>query len=181
MNFSRSQIKKILIFRFGAIGDVVHSSALFRAIKKFNSELKIDYLTTAVPAALIKNDPDLNKVIILENKSYKYLVKLASELRKEEYDLCINLQPSIRTRFFSCLIKAERTLVYKKSFKLHAVENFWQTALPLFKNIKPEDNLSLFLPCEAKEKILSQIDKKFVVFNMGVSHTRQGRRKQIIG
>ena len=172
----KTKIEKILIIRFGAIGDVVHSTALFRSLKKYNSKFKIYYLTFKTPAELIQNDPDLDKVIIAEGKTYKALIKLAQELRKEKFDLCINLQPSIKTRIFSFIIGAKYNLTYKKTFKLHAVENFWRTATPLFKDLILDKELKLYIPQEARDKAFTLVNKAIVGFNIGVSSTRQGRR-----
>lgn len=171
------KIKKILIFRFGAIGDVVHSTALYRSLKKNNPDLSIHYLTTQIPALLINNDPDLDKVWTAEKKSYKYLNKIAKNLRKENFDLCINLQPSIRTRIFSFLINSKINITYKKNFKFHAVENFWKTAKPLFPDIILDKELKLYISEEIQEKMPDLIkDENIIGFNMGVSGTRQGRR-----
>jgi len=70
-------IKKILILRFGAIGDVVHSTALFRSIKKSCPDISIHYATFKSPSMNIQNDPDLEKIRILEGKTYKQLFSLA--------------------------------------------------------------------------------------------------------
>lgn len=170
----KEKIKKILIIRLGAIGDVVHSTALYRSLKKYNPEFEIHYLTSKTPSTLVENDPDIKKIRIAEDKTYKYLANLAKTLKNEKYDLCINLQPSIRTKYLTFFIGAKHNLTYKKTFKLHAVENFWKTAKPLFKDIKPEKELKLYIPDEIKEKTGSFTNT--VVFNMGVSTVRQGRR-----
>lgn len=170
-------IKKILILRFGAIGDVIHSTALFRSLKNFDPDLSIHYLTFKTPSLLIENDPDLDKVWVLENKSYKTLIKISKELKKEKFDVFINLQPSIRTKFLSFITQAKFNLTYKKTFKLHAVENFWHTAKPLFKDIVLPDELKLHLPEQAKEKISSLDENKILIgFNIGTSPSRQGRK-----
>ncbi|MEI8390323.1 MAG: glycosyltransferase family 9 protein [bacterium] len=171
-------VKKILILRFGAIGDVVHTTALFRSLKKYDSEIKIHYATFKIPAVLIQNDPDLKKVWIVEGKTYKHLVNLAKELRKEKFDVFINLQPSIKTNIFSLILGAKKTVAYKKTFKLHAVENFWKTAKPVFKDIILDKEIKIYLPEEASKKIQSLIktDNKLIGFNMGVSSVRQGRK-----
>lgn len=178
-NFSRKPIiKKVLIFRFGAIGDVVHSTALFRSLKKYDPEISVHYLTNKTPSQLLENDPDLDKLWIAEEKSYKYLSKIAKELKKEKFDLCINLQPSIRTKIFSILTGSKNILIYKKTFKIHAVKNFWITAKPLFKDIILDKEIKIFIPEEIKEKISSQLDtgKKIIGFNMGANTARQGRK-----
>ena len=66
------QINKILIIRNGAIGDVVHTTGLFRAIKKAYPQIHIDYATSCTVTPLLKNDKDLNEVFVFEDYSYKY-------------------------------------------------------------------------------------------------------------
>jgi ADP-heptose:LPS heptosyltransferase len=174
----KEEIKKILILRFGAIGDIVHSSAMYRSIKKSNINMEIHYVTFKTPSEVIIDDPDLKKVWILKDKSYKSLLKLAKKLRKESFDLFINLQPSIRTKFFNFFLRAKKTITYKKTFKLHAVNNFWITAKSIFKTMELDTFLKIYIPDEiiAKSKQAIGSKKKVVVFNIGTSNTRQGRK-----
>lgn len=171
-------MKKVLIIRQGAIGDVVHTTNVFRSIKEAYPDIKIDYLTGPVPAQLLKNDTRLNNVIVLEEKNYSYLFNLASQLRKEHYDVIINLQPSIRFKFLSFMSFPKKILTYKKTFKLHAVENFFRTAKKVFKDIENPNDLRLEIPTEVFEKIKSEIptDKKIVVINTQTGPVRHGRK-----
>lgn len=178
----QNQFKKILILRFGAIGDVIHSTPLFRSIKQACPRCEIHYATFKTPSLNIQNDPDLEKVWIIEGKSYKNLICLANELRHEKFDLFINLQPSIKTKIFGLLLRARKTLVYKKTFKLHAVKNFWITAKPLFPEIELPEELKIYVNKEALERIKEFLEsqkllnKKLIVFNTGTSNARQGRK-----
>jgi len=174
----KDSIKKILIFRFGALGDVVHSSELFRSLKRLSKNTIIHYLTFKNPSLLIQNDPDLDEIKIAKGKSYKDLLPLAKELKKENYDLVINLQPSLRTRFFVFLIGAKFNLTYKKDFNFHAVENFWQSAKPLFPEMELNKELYIYIPEEVKEKVkeFATLPENYIVFNIGTSGTRQGRK-----
>lgn len=171
-------MKKILILRFGAIGDVVHTTALFRSLKQYNPEMKIYYITFKAPSLLIENDPDLKKVWVLGGKTYNHLLSLAKILRKEKFNVFINLQPSIKTKIFGLFLGANKILTYKKTFKLHAVENFWRTAKPLFKELVLPEEIIIYLPEGAKEKAKSliQTDKKLIGFNIGANSARQGRK-----
>lgn len=171
-------VKKILILRFGAIGDVVHSTELFRSIKRKYPDISIHYVAFKTPSVNIQNDPDLEKVWIAEGKSYKQLWNLARELRKENFDLFLNLQPGVRTRIFSIMLGMPKTITYRKTFKLHAVENFWQTGKKYFKDIELYKNLKLYIDKGLKGHVSEKLGKKGMVigFNMGVSPTRQGRR-----
>ncbi len=172
------EIKKILIIRFGAIGDVVHSTALFRALKKFNPDFEIHYATFNLPSTMIQDDPDLKKLWLIQNKKYKTLWKLAKELKKEKFDLCINLQNSNRARFLSFFTGAKKYISYKKTFELHAVENFWITAKPIFKDIELPDKIQIYLPDGIKEDVAKHINtnSKTIGFNIGLSSVRQGRK-----
>jgi len=175
---AKDQIKKILIFRLGAIGDVVHTTALFHSLKVFDPNISIHYLTTKTPAMLLENDHALDRIWVSEQKSYSYIYNFSKDLKKENFDLCINLQPpTIRNKIFSFFIGARQTLYYKKDFKFHAVENFWETAKPLFKDLTLPEELQLFIPENLKEKFSTLYKERNVIgFNMGVSSTRQGRR-----
>jgi len=179
-NLNKSMKNKISnkILRFGAIGDVVHTTALFRSLKKYDHSMEIHYATFKTPSLMIENDPDLEKVWILKGKTYNHLITLAKELKKENFDVFINLQPSIKTKIFSFILGAKKTLTYKKTFKLHAVENFWRTAKPFLKNIALAEEIKIYLPDEAREKAKSliQTDKKLIGFNISVSSVRQGRK-----
>lgn len=173
--------KKILILRFGAIGDVVHTTALFRSLKKYCPDFEIHYATFKAPSALIENDKDLNKVWILQGKSYKQLFELAKVLRKEKFDVFLNLQPSLKTKIFSVIVGAKKNLTYKKTFKLHAVENFWRTAKSFFKDIVLDNELKIYLPQDSREKIRNLVfDKKNIIgLNIGAAPERQGRKWSI--
>ena len=174
-------IKKILILRFGAIGDVVHSTALFRSIKKKYPYISIHYVSFKIPSLNIQHDPDLDKVWISKGKTYKQLYKLAKILKKEKFDVFINLQPGIRTRIFAFMLGVNINLIYKKTFKQHAVKNFWETGKNLFKNIEQDKELKLYINEDVKNKVAGMIDeinkkKLIIAFNMAVSPTRQGRK-----
>jgi ADP-heptose:LPS heptosyltransferase len=172
---NKNNLKKVLIFRLGAIGDVVHTTGLVRALKNHDSEISIHYLTTGVPAKLLKYDHDIDKIWISEDKSYSYIYNLAKDIKKENYDLLINLQPpTIRNKVFAYLINAKKTLNYKKDFNYHAVENFFITAKPAFEGMTLDNALKLFIPDNLKNKFHDS--GMLIGFNMGVSGTRQGRR-----
>lgn len=170
------EIKKILIIRLGAIGDVVYTTALIDAIKSTNSSIEIHYLTSQMCAPVIKHHKNINKLFVLEKKSYTYLYELGQSLKNENYDLYINLQPSLRNKFLGFMLQSKITLNYRKSFKIHAAENFCLTAKKVFKNLEIPKELHLNLS-EDSYKNLPEINrnKKIIVFNIGGSSSRQGR------
>lgn len=173
------QINKILIIRNGAIGDVIHTTALYRAIKKAYPHIIIDYATSYITAPLLKNDLDLNEVLIFENYSYKYFISLATEFKNKKYDLIINLQPQLKFNLL-CAISGIKTVTYKKDFKKHAVENFFEVA----KKVLPVIELPSELKIRISEKGIQYVKNVFpeinarknIVFNMSATFQRQGRK-----
>ncbi len=176
------EFKKILIIRTGAIGDVVHTTGLVHAIKKAYPEIAIHYMTNPMLEFMLQNDSAIDKVITIEPKFKlfsSYTAEMANILKKEHYDLVINLQPSFKIRSLTFLSGIKKEALYKKDFKMHAVTNFWYTAKKLLPEIKEEKEIKIFLSEEtinkAKEK-LKDFKRPFIVINAGgMFSKRQGR------
>lgn len=174
-------INKVLIIRCGAIGDVLHTSEVFRSIKRAYPDCIIHYLTTAVPAKLISSDKDLNKIITIEKINYKNIFKTAALLKEENYDVIINLQPSLKLRILAFLSRAKHTLNYDKNLDIHAVLNFYQTAGDNIKGLEFKNELKLNITEEMKEAVKTAIpaDKKFVVITTQAGPVREGKKWRI--
>ncbi|MBQ2871215.1 glycosyltransferase family 9 protein [bacterium] len=172
---------KILVIRLGAIGDVVHTMNTFRAIKKQYPDVSIHYMTTKTQACFLENDPDIEKVVVVDKNEFKFAKSkpLVQRLKAENYDLVINLQPNFKTRFVCFMAGIKKQLLYKKTFKRHAVDNFFQTAKKYYKNIELAAEMSLYLSEEAKDfaqKELAALPRPLIIFNAGgIISPRQGR------
>lgn len=172
---------KILIIRLGAIGDVIHTTNAFRAIKNKYPQTSIHYLTTKTQKCFLESDIDVEKVIIIEKNDLKFgkVQKLAKILKEEKYDYVFNLQPNFKTRFLCFLAGIKQQAIYKKSFKLHAVDNFFQTAKKYYKDIELPQTMKLYLSQEAynyaKEEC-KNLKHPIIAFNAGgIISPRQGR------
>ncbi len=174
-------VNKVLIIRTGAIGDVVHTTALFRAIKKAYTDVEIHYLTSELIKPLLIEDIDLTKVLTI-NPKFKIFSKetkeLINTLKQEKYDLALNLQPSFKVKLL-CFLAGIKQYIYKKSFKIHAVTNFWKTGLKAFPKIKEEKELKLYLPKDAllkAQKLVKNMPRPLFIINAGgIMSKRQGR------
>ena len=174
--------KKVLIIRTGAIGDVIHTTNTFRAIKDAHPEVEIHYLTS-INESMLVYDKNLAKVWVIESENFKpfskYTMEFAKKLKAEKFDVAINLQPSFKTRLLVELAKIKTHFNYKKKSKLHAVQNYWETAKKAFPDIKNYSDLKMYLNPEVSEKMhteLSKYKRPLVVLNAGhVFAKRQGR------
>ena len=68
--------KKILIIRFGAIGDVVHSTIISTAIKNKYPQYKIHFLTLPYIKEMLKNDFNFKKIFEFDDSKKNNLLYL---------------------------------------------------------------------------------------------------------
>lgn len=87
-------MKRILIIQTAFIGDVILATPLIEKLKRFYPDADIDFLLRKGNEGLLREHPKINKVLIWDKKKSKYnsLAKLGKEVRRNNYDLLINLQ-----------------------------------------------------------------------------------------
>ena len=107
-------MQKILIIQTAFIGDVILATPLIETLRLQFPNSKIDFLVKNGNQNLLINHPNLNRVLVFDkSKKIKSLLALLKEIRKEKYDLVINLQ-----RFFSSgLLTAFSGAKEKRGFK----------------------------------------------------------------
>ena len=99
--------KKILIFRSGAIGDVLMTTPLVKSIKKKYPDSKIYYLTGKWSSGVLRDNPSIDEIMeidesIIFRKKIFELNKLVISLRKQKFDVAFILDKS---KWFGLLIK----------------------------------------------------------------------------
>ena len=174
--------KKILIIRLGAIGDVVHTTIIPTAIKQKHPDYEVHYLTQMAISPLLKNNPNIDKIIPWERKQRKslgYTLKMANLLRKEKYDIIFNLTVAIRNIFLSVMAMPKK-IVNKKCFNKSWVEDYFYTAKSVLPDIEQPDRLYLFPDKESLEKIekdIKDLPKPYIAILPGgwTDNRRQGR------
>ena len=120
--FDITSINKILFIRYdGKIGDYIVSSFVYDQIKKQKPTTQIHIVAGKSNGALIKQDKNVDKVYILNKKSYPERIRMALQLRKNCYDVLFDASPSLRNRdlLFIRLVKASLNIGYdKESYKI---------------------------------------------------------------
>jgi len=86
---------KILIFRQGGIGDVIHTTPLLKFLRQFYPKAEIDYLVGNWAKDVLGENPDIDEIITFEdeiifNKKSLELLKLAKDIRKRKYEILFN-------------------------------------------------------------------------------------------
>lgn len=114
---------KILLIKQTSLGDVLHMTPVIRALKKWKPESEIDIITDKRALGILKNNPYINKLYVLdiykyEKEIFKSPLKFFStikeffshikEVRKKKYDIAIDLQGLERSVIFLYLCKAKK-------------------------------------------------------------------------
>ncbi len=91
-------MKRFLIIQTAFIGDVILSTPLIEKLKLHYPDAGIDFLLRKGNQELLKNNPHVNRVFVLDKKSGKYanVFQMIRKIRKTRYDYVFNLQ-----RFFT--------------------------------------------------------------------------------
>ncbi len=109
-------LDKILIIQTSFIGDVILATPIIEAL--YNKTNKpIDILVRKGNESLFREHPKVNKVWTWNKKSNKISnqIKLINQIRKEKYDLVINLQRFLSSGLFSTLSRAKIIIGFNKN------------------------------------------------------------------
>jgi len=87
-------VKKILVIQTAFIGDVILATAVLEQLHQLVPDAAVDVLVRQGNESLFHEHPFLHKVLVWNKKQRKYahLYKLLKTIRREKYDLVVNLQ-----------------------------------------------------------------------------------------
>jgi ADP-heptose:LPS heptosyltransferase len=89
MVFKREEIKKILVIKLRAIGDVLLSTPVLKNLRHNFKDAEIDFLTEPPSREIIEGNPFVDNLIIFDRRD-KSLSSFLN-LRRKKYDLVIDL------------------------------------------------------------------------------------------
>jgi ADP-heptose:LPS heptosyltransferase len=89
MVFKREEIKKILVIKLRAIGDVLLSTPVLKNLRHNFKDAEIDFLTEPPSREIIEGNPFVDNLIIFDRRDKSFSSFL--NLRRKKYDLVIDL------------------------------------------------------------------------------------------
>lgn len=109
--------KKFLVIQTASIGDVILATAVAEKLHSYYPDSQIDMMIKKGYEGLFEGHPYLNDVIIWNKKSHKYrnLFVIWRNVRKERYDLIVNVQRYAATGFVTAFGKAKETAGFDKN------------------------------------------------------------------
>jgi len=143
-------IKKVLFFKPGAIGDLLHTLPALQALTEKYPAAHITVVVSPGLESLLQGTSVADRVLVFDKSHFKKRLKafidFGLRLRDERYDLFVDMQPSVRSMVLRWMSGAGTVLIYRKQKKnqagdrrLHAAENFKATLRPLGINGPIED------------------------------------------
>lgn len=101
---------RILIIHTAFIGDIVLSTPLLHKIKDNYKNCSITYVTTPIGASILKNNPNINNIIIYDkkgkHKGLKGIFDLGKRLRYENFNIVLTLHRYMRSSLLSWLSRS---------------------------------------------------------------------------
>lgn len=118
---------KILVIRLSSIGDIVLTSPVVRCLKKQLPDAEIHFLTKNSYREIIEHNPyiDVNHFIKDDVK------ELIGELKREKFDLVVDLHNNIRTWKIKVALRTKNESVNKINFEKWLYVNFKWNIMPV--------------------------------------------------
>src|SRR4030042_3970955 len=122
------QIKKILIIKPSALGDMIQAMPAACAMAKSFPDAQIHWFVRPEYAPLVENHKFIHKIVIFERRklgkwwykpaAFLELVKIVSQLRKEKYDIVFDFQGRFRSAIFAKLNGGKNIKGMKKTHEI---------------------------------------------------------------
>ena len=160
----------------------MHTTIIAEAIKLKHPDCKIDFLTLPACVALLKDHPCIDETIIWENSykdSFKDFINIALKLFKKRYDCIFSPSRVVWTTLLSIFALPKKIIFNRKLGGLW-VDDYFQMAQRVFKDLEKPEKLTLGLSKEAVENIETELKKyaePYFVIAPGrvMDNLRQGR------
>jgi len=136
---------KILIVRLSAIGDVVHSTPILHSLRRKFPDAYIAWAIEDKSSDILINNPLVNKVFVFPKQQWKkrgFNIKnlweffsIIKEVRKENFDIAIDLQELFKSAIIAFLSGAKRKIAHAGTREFASI--FVNEKLPAHNNFDP--------------------------------------------
>lgn len=176
------RVPKFLIVRFSSIGDIVLTSPVIRCIKRQIPDAEVHFLSKSSFSAVLSGNPYIDKLHLVE----KDLGAIIELLKKEEFDLLIDLHHNARTWLLKSKLGIPSVSYHKLNLEKWLMVNFKVNRLPdkhiVDRYLATVSGLGVkndgegldFFIAEGSDRILSTITpaqrENFIAYVIGAKH-----------
>src|SRR5579872_661810 len=104
---------RILVVRLGAMGDIVHALPAVAALKQAHPDSHLTWAVEPQWAALLEDNPSVDRVILLRRRSAAGLLESWRELRRERFDLAIDFQGLLKSAVVAAAARPPRIVGFE--------------------------------------------------------------------
>lgn len=119
---------KVLILRFSSIGDIVLTTPVIRNLKTAPRITEVHYATKQEYEPLLAENPYIDQLHLLNPN--QPLLRFIKRLRREKYDLIVDLHANLRTSLIKLLVHGQTRTVQKLNAKKWLLTSFKINLLP---------------------------------------------------
>lgn len=112
-------MKKILVIQKKRIGDVLTSTVIFEALKEKYPVSELHYLIYPNAIAVVKNNPFVDKIMVMDNKTRKSKIAFVTFLfaiRKQKFDIVVDAYGKPNSVLIGWFSGAKKTITFKKNY-----------------------------------------------------------------
>ncbi|MBI4601299.1 MAG: glycosyltransferase family 9 protein [Planctomycetes bacterium] len=129
LDLDPGEVRKILLVRTSALGDVVHTLPALDALRESFPSAEIHWLVEPLGARLLEGHPKLDRLVVLPRQRWKRdarsplrwpaiaveVLRLAAGLRRERYDLVIDFHGNLRSAAILALAGGRRRIGFHRA------------------------------------------------------------------
>ena len=169
---------KILVIKQTSLGDVLHATAILRSIRKAYPTAQLAFLTSTTAADILRYNPRIDELLLFDRYRVKrdwwrhpgwvlrHILETMQVVRREQYDLVVDLQGSWKTVIFLWAARARRRLVkgrwwFAEQFRhpqLHAIQEM-EGVLGLAGIAPASRSLEIFVSDSERGAITTRLDE----------------------
>ncbi len=107
--------KRILVIQFRMIGDVLLNTPVVRALRQHYPQSHLAYCTEPIPAPVLHHNPWLDDILIQPRPAtWRQQVAMISRVRKQRFDLVIDLMGNPRSALLTLFSGARHRLAFAR-------------------------------------------------------------------
>ena len=131
MSHEQSVMTRALIVRLGALGDIVHAIPVAAAIRRACPAARIDWLVSAKHREILDLVPIIDRRLVINDRGEgaggTTFLTTVKELRRNRYDVAIDLQGLLKSALLARSSGAPRVIGFSTSYAREAAARFFYT------------------------------------------------------
>jgi len=124
-------VKRVLIVRLGALGDVVHAIPVAAALRRAFPDARLDWLVSAKHRAILDLVPVIDRRLVINDRTDanggSSLLAAIRELRAAHYDVVLDLQGLIKSALLARSTGAPRVIGFGAGYARESLARWFYT------------------------------------------------------